>query len=168
MAQYTITHTCGHTETVQLYGPGRERDRKAEWMTNNICPECFKAEQAAKRQAENEAAAAQNTAESLPELLGSPKQVAWAETLRRKALDQIANGELLSEASVKEAMEGAADDPARLARLKRAQELIKGFVGELRRQDSAKWWIENQRDDWEWWLIGQVNAQLRREEMGRE
>jgi len=27
MAWTTINHSCGHTSTVQLYGPGKERDR---------------------------------------------------------------------------------------------------------------------------------------------
>ena len=43
MAGYTITCSCGHTTTKQLYGPGKERQRYIEWMERSgLCPECYK------------------------------------------------------------------------------------------------------------------------------
>lgn len=48
MAKYDITYSCGHTGTVQLYGPGKERDRKIEWYeTQADCPDCYKAKKRA-------------------------------------------------------------------------------------------------------------------------
>ena len=35
--QTTITHTCGHTETVQMYGTSKERDSKAAWLAGKAC-----------------------------------------------------------------------------------------------------------------------------------
>ena len=75
MAQYNVTHACGHEHTYQLYGPGKDRERKIEWLSGQDCPACRKA-------AENKAAAEASEGLDLPELTGTPKQVAWANTIR--------------------------------------------------------------------------------------
>ena len=51
MAKYTVTAGCGHTVEQQLYGPGRERTRRLEWMesTSGKCSACYAA---GKREAE--------------------------------------------------------------------------------------------------------------------
>ena len=79
MAQYNIHHTCGHEETVQIYGTNvhGERQRKAEWLESKPCRDC---ERKAMRD-ENLAGAA--------ELEGSEKQVSWANDLRAKAIGDI-------------------------------------------------------------------------------
>lgn len=79
MAQYNIHHTCGHEETVQIYGTNvhGERQRKAEWLESKPCRDC---ERKAMRD-ENLAGAA--------ELEGSEKQVSWANDLRAKAIGEI-------------------------------------------------------------------------------
>ena len=43
MAKYDITHTCGHSRTVALYGKLNERERKIEWMASQDCPSCWAA-----------------------------------------------------------------------------------------------------------------------------
>ena len=41
--KYDITYSCGHEGTVQLFGPGKERERKLDWMKGSaLCPECYK------------------------------------------------------------------------------------------------------------------------------
>lgn len=40
MARYTITHTCGHTSTVELFGKGSEREWRISKMESQPCPEC--------------------------------------------------------------------------------------------------------------------------------
>ena len=79
MAQYNIHHTCGHEETVQIYGTNvhGERQRKAEWLESKPCRDC---EREAMRE-ENLTGAA--------ELTGSDKQVSWANDLRAKAIGDI-------------------------------------------------------------------------------
>jgi hypothetical protein len=47
MAGYTITHRCGHTQEHQLFGPGKERDRKIEWLAGTVCSECYRGERKA-------------------------------------------------------------------------------------------------------------------------
>ena len=79
MAQYNIHHTCGHEETVQIYGTNvhGERQRKAEWLESKPCRDC---ERKAMRE-ENLAGAAA--------LEGSEKQVNLANDLRAKAIGDI-------------------------------------------------------------------------------
>lgn len=59
MAQHTITNSCGHSKTYQLYGASKDRTRKIDWLKTVPCPTC-KTEQSAKQNstaflAENEA-----------------------------------------------------------------------------------------------------------------
>jgi hypothetical protein len=52
MAKYEVTHTCGHTRTVQLFGKMIEREHKIEWMESQECPQCWgakKCEEEAKK-----------------------------------------------------------------------------------------------------------------------
>lgn len=43
MAQYTVTAGCGHTTTLQLYGPTKDRDRRIAWMESpdGKCNPCY-------------------------------------------------------------------------------------------------------------------------------
>ncbi len=82
MARYTITYKCGHTATVNICGPTKDRDRKAAWYESQECPEC-------RRARENAESAAKAEAADRPELTGSEKQVAWATTIRESAIDSI-------------------------------------------------------------------------------
>lgn len=85
MAKYTITHTDGVEATYQIIGPYRERARRIEWLESQPSPEG----QARARDEANEAAAAANAASGLVALTGSPKQIAWAETIRAGQIDQM-------------------------------------------------------------------------------
>ena len=79
MEQYNIHHTCGHEETVQIYGTNvhGKRQRKAEWLESKPCRDC-----------EREAMRGENLA-GAAELTGSDKQVSWANDLRAKAIGDI-------------------------------------------------------------------------------
>lgn len=42
--KYDVTYACGHTATVNLYGPTAERKKRLEWLqTHAVCPDCYKA-----------------------------------------------------------------------------------------------------------------------------
>lgn len=45
MAQYEVTAGCGHTTTVQLYGPHSERERRLAWTRSagGQCNACYAA-----------------------------------------------------------------------------------------------------------------------------
>ena len=45
MAKYTITMSCGHTDTVELFGREKDRQRKIEYFEEQgLCKECYKKE----------------------------------------------------------------------------------------------------------------------------
>lgn len=137
MAKYQVEcPKCGENYTVSLFGPGRDR----QWKLDNFdwtCDECKEKE----RQAENTKAAEANAAAGLPSLTGSPKQIAWAETIRASKLENIEKtrtGEFKhghAEAFYGDVYSGvvlAIDDPY----ISYAEDLLKN-------QLSASWWIEN-------------------------
>ena len=80
MAKYEVTYACGHTETIQLYGKSAERQKEIARLENRLCKKCYIAEQ---REAAKEVV---NSVKDfgLATLTGSPKQVAWAESIRAK------------------------------------------------------------------------------------
>ena len=79
MANYTIVRACGHEARVKASGATPARERKLELERQRICRRCA----IEKLRSEAEAAA---VAEELPALTGTPKQIAWAMTLRHQAL----------------------------------------------------------------------------------
>lgn len=122
MAKYDVEcPDCGCTYTVQLYGPGKDR----EWKLENwdwTCDECK--EKA--RQEENQKAATANAESGLPSLTGTEKQIAWAETIRKQKI-----ATLDEEMSRRELTDRIDKDRFYVA------------VGNLKSKTSARWWIDN-------------------------
>lgn len=88
--KYNITYSCGHKGTVVLFGKGSDRKRKLYWYQETAaCPDCFKAQKEAERQAAKEKAYAEAKANNLPELIGTEKQVAWAITIRQDFINKF-------------------------------------------------------------------------------
>lgn len=117
MAKYDIKYACGCERTVNLFGKNADRERKIAWLETQICPQC-----AAKAAAE--AAKAEADANGLPELEGTPKQVAWALDIRAewsaKVLKMLA-------------MEPKTNE----------ERLLQQAAAEVLNNTSAKFWIEN-------------------------
>lgn len=129
MTKYTVTYSCGHDSTVELFGPGKERERKLEWYQNvALCPECYKAQKQAEVARANE---------GLVALTGSDKQVAWAMEIRGKYLaDLIERLEQTAKARF------ATVDADRLqVALEAAKANARTLVNKV---TEAKWWIDNQ------------------------
>ena len=85
--KYTVTFSCGHEATVDLFGKTSERERRITWYEKEgICPDCYrKMKEDERRQADAELAAYADKIEveyNLPELEGTEKQVAWARKIR--------------------------------------------------------------------------------------
>jgi hypothetical protein len=120
MAKYTITHTCGHTEEVQLFGKMEDRERKIKWLESQECDECRKAKA-------NAEAAAAKEARGLADLEGSEKQIAWANTIREKAYKCV------------DALAPFASNP-------QAKAMMDGWKAKMDAETSAKWWIDNRND----------------------
>lgn len=130
MAKYTITHACGHTEEVSLFGKHSERERKIAYLESIDCRACWDAAQAA-----------QAKEAGLPDLTGSPKQIAWANGIRNRILAEAAH-----------CIETHPDWPD-----------VDKWLAELKKETSARWWIDH-RDahaailDPDPWMAAQVKA----------
>lgn len=88
MAKYEVNHSCGHSETHQLYGPGKQREWRIGKMEGELCTDCAHVA----REEANQAAAAKVKADypDLPNLDGgTPTQLSWAGAIRAKALPFI-------------------------------------------------------------------------------
>lgn len=84
MSKYEITRSCGHPETVEVFGTNvhGERDRKLAWLASKPCAECRKAAEMA------EVESFERKSGLSPEMAGSEKQVAWARKIRRQRFQQ--------------------------------------------------------------------------------
>lgn len=83
MAKYQVTHSCGHVETVKLYGKHDERQKNLEWMEQRLCNTCWNAEKERAREIENERVEAVAERLGFVKLRGTPKQNAWAMAIRQ-------------------------------------------------------------------------------------
>jgi hypothetical protein len=90
MAWYDVDYSCGHSGRVNLIGPGKQREWKLECEAEKLCFECYQAKLQAEREVANKAAAEQAKEMELPELAGTEKQVAWANTLRQTMIQKVA------------------------------------------------------------------------------
>jgi hypothetical protein len=115
---------CGASITVG--GPGYNRKRAddlAAWKQsrNEVCVDCWKAEQAEQHQQD----AQQNAAAGLPALTGSEKQILWAEGIRAQKL-------------------AALDDAiSAFPREDRADPRFPLVIAALQQQARASWWIDH-------------------------
>lgn len=132
MAKYEITFSCGHTETIQLVGKISERERKIEYFKNHgLCSECLEAERKRQFEEQNRKAAEEAKELGLPELTGTEKQVAWANTLRKQWIEKVES----------EIRTWITDDESRDEEVRKA---LKRVVEEhLINTVDARWWIDN-------------------------
>jgi hypothetical protein len=112
--KYYDKHSCGHEGMVELFGPTSQREWRRKKYFEDECPEC----QQKRRDAENAASAMRAAEMGLPALIGTAKQVAWAETRRVKFCD---------------ASDGFAGDDTLRATI--------GYI--LERERYASFWIED-------------------------
>lgn len=97
MAKATATCTCKtcgkEFEVSAIKYNRREADSWAVWASDHYieCDDCYKARLAKERDAENTRAAEAAISSGLRDLEGSDKQVAWATTIRQKALQKVAD-----------------------------------------------------------------------------
>ena len=132
MTKHTITRACGHEDEVEIDGPKRGREKRLKRERRFTCRACY----FEKQRAEAEVAA---EAHDLPALTGTPRQVAWAMTLRHKAIDEMERylGELRGERkrlgvfANKRALFEAGIDRA-----------VQRLIG----QTEAAWWIDRRFD----------------------
>lgn len=74
--RYSVVYSCGHSGEVELFGKETERRRRLVWLSEHrLCPDCYR-----------EKLREETKRYSLPDLIGSEKQVAWAERVRSRFL----------------------------------------------------------------------------------
>ena len=152
MAHYDISHTCGHDERIELFGPTRERERRLEWLQERPCTKCWKKERAAEAEARKNKEAAMiveklgdDAAEALNaipsaacKLVGSSRQIMWAEDIRAKCIteiiDQLHN--LVARVPGKATAQLSAEFTVR----------CRAYASVIANETSAAWWIDNRGD----------------------
>lgn len=139
MAKHTVTHTCGHDETHQLYGPTRDRAYREQRLAERPCSACQDAEWHRWRSHENAASALLAEVDQLPALTGSEKQIAWAETIRRTALINLVALRAEWEQGIERMIKNGQIDPVAMDA---ADEAIGAYRTELLAQTRAGWWID--------------------------
>lgn len=129
MAWYEGTYSCGHEGRVNIIGPQKDRPWKIEHEFQKLCPDCYKKERAEKAKAAEE----ESKEMELPELSGSEKQVAWANTIRIDFIKFV-------EAKIEEARncETYSDE--------KKDEILCALDHCTRTHTEARYWIDNRVD----------------------
>lgn len=130
MGKYNITYKCGHEDRVELFGSMKSRDYRLEQMSQSLCPEC-------QRKEKMRLCGEMEEELSLPELKGSEKQIAWARSLRKDALDKLRN----SLRDVDKKMQRNDDEE-----LKTLKEYIEITIKYMSEQTESKFFIDNRYD----------------------
>ena len=89
MAWYYGTFSCGCEGRVNVIGPAKDRQWKIDRKFEGMCEDCYAEHLQSEREKANKEAAEKAKEMELPELTGSEKQIAWANTLRQKLIDDI-------------------------------------------------------------------------------
>lgn len=132
MAWYYGTYACGHEGRTNVVGPTKNRQWIADRRFEGLCPECYEAKLQADREAANADAAKKAKEMELPELTGTEKQVAWANTLRHRLVERF-------EAKIKEGF-----TPSVAKRHGITEEKLRATLQNiLQTKTEAKWYIEN-------------------------
>jgi len=130
MAWETGIYSCGHDGREQFYGKRKEREYAVKKHFERLCPECWKAERDKKAADDAE----KNKAAALPPLVGSDKQIPWAESIRAKVTGKEDFIFALQNTSAKwwidhrDNLEGISDYAIFMERMKYTDELVKKQV----------------------------------------
>jgi hypothetical protein len=122
---------------VELYGKHNERNRKIEWLSGKNCRECEQKALAELREKESIIAAEQAKSKGLSELVGSEKQIAWAETIRKNALSDPRNEVPCVPYDLPEDKKRTAED---------LRVIMLRSRNRLETEKSARWWIDNRNN----------------------
>lgn len=138
--KYEVLFSCGHMETITLFGPNKERERQISYYEQyGECSVC----KAERLQREKREVIEKSKANELPLLLGSDKQIVWAAKIRDEFIGW------LDETIAKCVQQlGTLPVKKRLAVENALQDAYQAKDQILSDRNSAHWWIENksQRD----------------------
>jgi hypothetical protein len=117
MAKVYVTYGCGHTIKAELSGTIRAREKKLDWMNNNLCPDCNGKQKKIERTSESLKAAELAVALGFPTLLGIPSHISQANTIRQKHYERVC--------------------------LFFSGDKLRSFMQLIALEKYAKWWIDN-------------------------
>lgn len=89
MAWYYGTYVCGHEGRVNIIGPVKHRQWKADRSFEEMCPDCYEKYLEEKRNKANKESAEKAKEMELPMLEGTEKQIAWANTIRQNIIEKF-------------------------------------------------------------------------------
>lgn len=135
MAKYTITHRCGHDEVHQLYGKSSLREYKIQQLEKELCSECALIE----LEKENQRKAEENEKEGLPKLIGTEKQIDWAESIRYDTIKYVSDK---IEGFNRMASKSKLNPEKYASKAQALSELLDDFIS----HDSASWIINHRHD----------------------
>lgn len=138
--KYDGTYACGHTGTIDVFGKNDYREWKIKNEFSGFCPECRKEKLEKERAEALEKAKKQAEEMKLPQLLGTEKQVAWAERIRA---DFVAYAENQLEKAVEIAADMKEKNPKEPQKYDNQVAIIEKAFEEVLNNPNAKFWIEN-------------------------
>ncbi|MDD2627108.1 MAG: hypothetical protein PHI87_06140 [Candidatus Methanomethylophilus sp.] len=133
---------------MQIIGKVKDRQWKADREFEKLCPDCWEIEKQRRFDEENQRAAAEATEQGLPELAGTEKQMAWANTLRQKWTEKA---EKYIEHQ-KEIFEDLKErHPENTDATEKGEKLLSAMIDAVDRillaEDEARYWIDTRYDD---------------------
>ena len=156
MAWYYGTYSCGHKGRVNIIGPVKDRQWKADREFSKMCPECWEKHLQQERERQNREAAEKAKEMELPELQGTERQVVWAITLRQKLIDQLTK---------------LAENDKELQKLSKLYEVkltpervltVRDYI--IENKTSAKYYIDNRDDYIIYTILKEMKNALKTEE----
>ena len=159
-----ICEKCGETFT-KIKGNFANRataNSWEEWAKDyyTVCPDCFKQQQA-------ETAKARNEENSMPELEGTERQVAWAEEIRADVFKNTKNNLEKAFADADMWVEEHKNDEtaqAQIQSIKQQKTLLHERLEMLRNITRASFWIDNQDTHWNPLLLDKVVKETEKQE----
>lgn len=89
MAWYYGTFSCGHDGRVNITGKVKDRQWKADRKFSDLCENCRMQRFEETKEKENKESEEKSKEMELPGLTGTEKQIAWANTIRVKFIDEL-------------------------------------------------------------------------------
>lgn len=135
MAKYNVKRSCGHEETVELYGKSSERERRIAFLEKNVCTECLRKQ--------NLVLLAEDIDNGMCDLQGTEKQRPYAAAIRHTQWLRIQKWVQDSQAVLARSLENGDIDAAEHDSLMiQAKENLDIANTVFATCDSSKWWIE--------------------------
>lgn len=143
MTETLVTYSCGHSGYLSLFsGNDKKRAKDAAYYgARNICPACKAAADAAK----SAQAAEMAKLAGLPTLTGTPKQIAWAETIRAQVLPRLSEIQHVALQAIDQSFAESADADGSICgtRHAAARDALIALILDVRDQPKADWWIDH-------------------------